>query len=138
MFQLSTFYLQLADSSADVVCLQEIWRQQDILDIANTSRSRFPYYHSFNSMGMRGQKVPISNTAPCDVLDFLRAYTQCLNKSCLTAFSQGIAAGVSCAFVSCKLYMQSLGQYCVNCMLQADVGTSNGKDICNTVYVKYL
>ena len=114
--------LQLANSSADVVCLQEIWQQQDILDVAYSALGQFPYYHSYNSTGSPGDTI--SPSSACDPTKF-QGLQLCLFTSCSSVVTQGLAAATACAFTHCQSHVDQLGQQCINCLVFIDAtGTS--------------
>jgi endonuclease/exonuclease/phosphatase family metal-dependent hydrolase len=98
----------------DVICLQELWLQQDVLDIISAAQSQFPYSHRFSSNNVQ-QTVP----APCETVPFM-AYLSCVNASCLQHFSQGLGAVIACAAVACQTQLSSLSQTCINCQILLD------------------
>lgn len=118
--------LQLANSLADVVCLQEIWLQQDIMDLAYAARSQFPYYHTFDPTGTPGQQVPIPQTAPCQGNAF-SPFLLCVNASCSQQLSQGLQAVIICSIAFCDSHLSALSQQCLNCLGDLyDSGNSTG------------
>ena len=107
-----------------MICLQEVIRQQDILDVVGAVQSQYPYWHSRSSIGMPGQMVP--KAAACDAgkLDQLLA---CINSSCNPGCS--FSSGATCSLTKCMAEVNGVGQDCFNCFDRLDF---KGVDQCNS------
>ena len=119
------------------MCLQELWQQQDILDVAHTVRTQFPHYHSYDSTGLPGDTVSPSSSV-CDAANY-QLLQLCLFQQCQAESAQGIAAATTCAFANCRTQMDQLGQQCVNCLLFLDTtGASMSKVLVIALNTQYM
>jgi endonuclease/exonuclease/phosphatase family metal-dependent hydrolase len=113
----------IVNSSADVVCLQELWLLQDILDVAHAANNMFPYYHGYDAAGSPGDTVSPSSTV-CDLAKFTELQG-CLFLNCRNVLDQGLTAVTDCAFTKCNTVVNQLNQQCINCIV-LDTTATNG------------
>ncbi|XP_065846648.1 uncharacterized protein [Oscarella lobularis] len=102
-----TLLQELPKLTADVVCLQGVWLDADIVELADAAKSVFPYYHRLSPTPMSKPPCPISN---------LLAARQCADGRCDLS-AGGIAGAASCLAKNCESQLRSLPQACVNCAL---------------------
>ena len=107
----------IPDTDADVVCLQEVWTQEDKDAIIAAAAAEFPYavsfVHDFDTVvddpaDQSGNIPPAPTVAPCappDTLAKAETTLECLVENCSTipGSEQGQAVSIDCAIQSCTL-----------------------------------
>lgn len=105
----------IAGLEADIVCLQEVWRQDDKDLIINAASSTFPYSAAFehnlettvdDPTDQNGETPPPFTSAPCgseDLGEALNAAVDCLRDNCSTipGDENGQTTSTDCAAEAC-------------------------------------
>jgi len=118
----------IAGLDADLVCLQEVWSEDDVRAIADGVKAAFPYSHHVMT---RDTSIgpPACTTAESDPL------LACMDTNC-----PGVPAGevASCALDHCRAEFGALNAICVNCIV-ANIGKEVSEiiDLCKSGSPKY-
>ncbi|XP_062517575.1 uncharacterized protein LOC134192832 [Corticium candelabrum] len=113
-------HLATSSISADVLCLQELFRDKDITDLVDATRHQFPYHYRASS----GDRQNPSNP-PCSQSALGAAFGGCLTVNCSTALARGFLSFLACAFTTCYSDVSSFGQECVNCITNQNPQSSS-------------
>ena len=106
----------IASSSADIICLQEVWRQSDKELIAAAAQNTFPHHayfqHDLNTVvddptDQNGETPAAPTSAPCtgEQAEKLNAVLDCLKEECSTVpgSEDGHTTSANCAEKQCAV-----------------------------------
>ncbi len=103
----------IAELDVDLVCLQEVWRQDDWDSIAEAA---------IESLPAQIHRLPDARCAACSPVE-LDALAACLAESCASAIDDAL---VSCALSSCGGEVEVLSGGCAGCLVGA---ATNGRKL---------
>ena len=103
----------IPEIQTDVLCMQEVWLDQDIQELTATMADSFPYVYRHDSQQEFGN-LPPEDEARCDSLDML---FNCADDNCDITEPDGL---IDCVFDNClfqlALTVLSSGLDCLECM----------------------
>ncbi|GFO40408.1 hypothetical protein PoB_006691300 [Plakobranchus ocellatus] len=130
----------LAAEDADVLCLQEMWFEDDMRNVINNLSSIYPHHYSPIHTGRNKLEDDSSwhlfAYSACSMSDIIAMFVHivpCIQRrDCWDEFSRSSAEGVSCLARNCSkvLQRQSIGADCLSCMILSSSGVSDIYDRC--------
>jgi len=118
----------LADTDADIICLQEVWSPDQVQAVKDTTSKAFP--HSFFP-----DPAQLTLPEPACADGELDSLLTCMEASCTDICTDDIPG---CLLSNCALPFLSLGDDCNRCT-QANVGATPSEiaEVCETETVEY-
>jgi endonuclease/exonuclease/phosphatase family metal-dependent hydrolase len=112
--RLAAIQAALPALGADVICLQELWRPEDLDAVAESLTGDFPHSHR-SVVRAGGADGPACTSAESTLL------TTCLDESCADVDDGGLAL---CAIASCAGAFTDVGVSCRECIIANQMATN--------------
>ncbi|GFS00145.1 hypothetical protein ElyMa_002808500 [Elysia marginata] len=136
----------LAAESADVLCLQELWYEDDMREIIEDLKSIYPHHYSGLHTGINQLKsdrergwfsLAESACTISQVGSLIWDVLPCaLRKGCIGVFRKSSEAGLGCVAKECKEILQqdNIDAKCVSCLV---ISSSSVSDITSRCWKAY-
>ncbi|GFO37525.1 hypothetical protein PoB_006403000 [Plakobranchus ocellatus] len=133
----------LAAEGADVLCLQEMWFEDDMRHVINDLKSMYPHHYSPLHTGKNKLKddswswFARSACKASELSAMIFYLLPCaISKGCAKVFSESSEAGLGCVASKCSKTLKdnSIGPNCVSCLVISSSGVLDITDRCHKVF----